>query len=432
MLRACFVSALMAGSLSAATTMPAPQSFRLPLAFEQNRGQAPPQVKWMGQGSSYRVLLGSDGATFLLPDRNNQRARAGWRPVPINRSFQTKYSVMRMRLAGERPWKNISGAEPTGGVSNYLSHVDLKSWISNVPQFQRVKVAGVYEGIDLIFYTNGVDLEYDFVVAPGADPKRIQLVFEGMSGMRVDSKSGDLTLAIAGGSELRQHKPRVYQQLGDKRVDLNGGYRLLSQGRAAFTLATYDRTRSLVIDPTVDFTTFYGGSSGDEPYAIAVDDDGNTYITGGTGSTNFPITNGSKFQDCQPFTPFPLGGFCSSPDTFVAKLDPTGKVVFASYGGVGWGNSIVVDSTSVYVTGENIPADGDNIIASDNDDGDTFVWRLEAKGGLQNYFKVFATEGTDFGSAIGLDSFHNVLVAGAVMPATAFWTHRRVTLTPSS
>ena len=118
MLRICFLPALMAGSfLSAATTTP--QSFQLPLAFEQNRGQAPPQVKWMGQGSSYRVLFDSDGATFLLPDRNDMRAMAGRRPVPVDRSFRMKYSVMRMKLAGSRPWKNISGVEPTGGVSNY-------------------------------------------------------------------------------------------------------------------------------------------------------------------------------------------------------------------------------------------------------------------------------------------------------------------------
>jgi len=164
MLRVGFLPVLLAGTLLSAAPTPTPQSFRLPLAFEQNRGQAPPKVKWMGQGSSYRVLFGSEGATFLFPDKNDVRTMAGRRPVPMDRSFRMKYSVMRMKLAGGRAWKNISGAEPTGGVSNYLSPTDLKSWIANVPQYQRVKMAGVYEGIDLVFYADGSDLEYDFVV----------------------------------------------------------------------------------------------------------------------------------------------------------------------------------------------------------------------------------------------------------------------------
>jgi hypothetical protein len=124
-----------------------------------------------------------------------------------------------------------------------------------------LKVAGVYDGVDLIFYENGGNLEYDFVVAPGVDPAQIQVVFEGMENMRVDDRSGDLVLTVAGGSELRQRRPKVYQQAENQHVEIGGGYRLLGQGRAAFTLAAYDRNRPLVIDPTVDFTTFFGGSS---------------------------------------------------------------------------------------------------------------------------------------------------------------------------
>jgi Beta-propeller repeat len=411
-LRLLWCSLSLSGSTLLAAAPAQPQTFHLPLTFEQNRGQAPKEVKWLGQGSSYRVLFDGDGATFLLPDKNNTRAMVGRRPVPVDRSFQMKYSVMRMKLAGGRPWKDISGVEPTGGVSNYQSPADLKSWISNVPQYRQVKVANVYEGIDLILYTHGNDLEYDFVVAPGADPKQVQVVFEGVKGMRVDDKSGDLVLTAPDGSELRQFRPKVYQQIAHKRVEVAGGYQLLGQGRAAFTLAAYDRRRALVIDPKVDFTTFYGGSSGDVPLAIAVDDDGNSYITGYTSSTNFPVTNTSTFQYCHSFD---FAGFCATgPNIFAAKLDPTGKVVFASYGGLGSGAAIALDSTGVYVTGEVFPPDGDNVIGySDNNNGDTLVWRMESQGGLQDYYQVLGGEGTDYGSAIGLDSMHNVWVAGA-------------------
>jgi hypothetical protein len=397
------------------------QKVSLPLTFEQNRGQAPNEVRWIGQGSSYRILLEGDGATFLLPDKNNMRTMAGRRPVPIDRSLQMKYSVIRMKLAGGRPWKSISGVEPTGGVSNYLSPTDGKNWISNVPQYQRVKVAGVYPGIDLVFYTNDHDLEYDFVVAPGADPNQVQVVFEGMKGMHVDDKSGDLLLTAPDGSELRQFRPKVYQQIANKRVEIAGGYRMLGQERAAFTLAAYDRTRALVIDPKVDFTTFYGGNSADVPLAIAVDDDGNSYITGFTSSRNFPVTNTSTWQNCHSFD---FAGFCATvANIFVAELDPTGKIVFASYGGVGGGNAIALDSTGVYVTGEVLPPDGDNVIGySDNNNGDTFVWRLQSKGGLQDYYQVLGGEGTDSGNAIGLDSMHNVWVAGVTYSGEDFST----------
>jgi hypothetical protein len=414
-LRILLASLTLSGTTLLAAAPAPPQTFHLPLTFEQNRGQAPNEVKWLGQSSSYRVLFDGDGATFLLPDKKDMRARAGRRPVPVDPSFRMKYSVMRMKLAGARPWKSISGLEPTGGVSNYLSPTDAKSWISNIPQYQRVKVAGVYQGIDLVFYTNGGNLEYDLVAAPGADLKQVQVVFEGMRGMRVDEKSGDLLLTAPDGSELRQLRPKVYQQIADKQVEIAGGYRVLGQGRAAFTVGAYDRSRAVVIDPTVDFTTFYGGNSSDEPFAVALDEDGNTYITGGTSSRNFPVTNGSTFQNCKVFD---FGGFCGTgPNIFVAKLDPTGKVVYASYGGVGSGLAIAADSTGVYVTGDTFPPDIDNIIGySDNNNGDFFVWRLDAKGDQQNYYQIFGTEGTDYGTAIGLDSFHNVWVSGVVYP----------------
>jgi Beta-propeller repeat len=405
-----FSITLIPANLLRAAALP-PQTYHLPLAFEQNRGQAPSAVKWLGQSSGYRLLFNDDGVTFLLPDKNDTRANAGRRPIPVDRSFQMKYNVMHMKLAGGRPWKNISGVEPTGGVSNYLSPADSKSWISNVPQYQRVKVSDVYQGIDLVFYTNGDNLEYDFVLAPGADPKQIQVAFEGMRGMRVDEKSGDLVLTAPDGSQLRQLRPNVYQQIADTRVEVPGSYRMLGQGRAAFTLAPYDRSRAVVIDPTVDFTTFYGGNSADEPYAIAVDNDGNSYITGGTWSRNFPVTNTSSFENCKVFD---FAGFCATgPNIFVAKLDPTGKVLYASYGGVGSGLAIALDSTGVYVTGITFPPDIDNIIGySDNNNGDYLVWRLESTGGLQDYFQIFGTEATDYGTAIGLDSMHNVWVAG--------------------
>jgi len=216
-----------------------PSQFRRPLVFEPNRGQAPAQVKWLARGPGYQLLLTTEGMTMVV----KESAAEG----------EPRYSTVRMKLEGGQPWDHVSGLELTGGVSNYLRSSDVKDSITGIPHYGRLTVGGVYEGVDLVFYSHDGAFEYDFVVKPGSDPKKIRLAFEGHQRMRVDSPSGDLVLTTAGGQELRQRRPNVYQQVGTKRVPVAGEYELLSRGRAAFALAAYDRRLPLVIDPTVTF-----------------------------------------------------------------------------------------------------------------------------------------------------------------------------------
>jgi Beta-propeller repeat len=324
-----------------------------------------------------------------------------------------RFSTMRMKLAGSRPWNDVSGLEPTGGVSNYIHRGEAKNTLANIPNYARLKAAGIYSGVDLVLYSNGGDLEFDFVVAPGADPMQIQLAYEGIRGIRVDDRVGNLILTTAGGSELKQARPRVYQQIENKRVEVATGYKLLPQGRVTFTLASYDRQRSLVIDPIVGFTQFVGGSDDDEASATAVDSDRNTYITGATHSADFPLLNAmdSSYQECDPDpeNPFPLpgGGFCTAGDGFVTKLSPDGTILFSTYFGTGGGNGIAVDSTGVVVSGRIFP--GSHTFTFGLDDG--YVLKLSLTG-EEIFTTGYGGEDTDVVTSVAIDSQHAAWVSG--------------------
>jgi Beta-propeller repeat len=256
--------------LSAAPTR---QPFRQPLVFEQNHGQAPLQASWAAHGAGYQLQLTSDAVVMVFRDCESGARR-----------------TLQMRLTGSRPWSHVAGLDPTGGVSNYLNRPNGAHSLSSIPHYGRVRVSDVYQGIDLVLYSNGSNLEYDFLLQPGADPKQIQVAFEGQNDLRLDRESGDLVLTMPAGTELRQTRPKAYQQVGDRRVEVAGGYQLLNGGRVAFTLAAYDPRRPLVIDPTIQLSQFLGNLS--QARAIAQDGDGNSYVTGSAG-VDFPVSNGS-------------------------------------------------------------------------------------------------------------------------------------------
>jgi Beta-propeller repeat len=397
--RILLVSLILSATFPAAANQPQP--FRRPLVFEPNRGQAAPQVKWITRGPGYQLFFTGDGVTMMVQESAAGAPKSDRLsgPIPAQQSrpetSKQKYSTVRMKLDGSRPWNNVTGLEPTGGVSNYLSGKDRTAWRTDIPHYAKISAAGVYDGIDLVFYTNGADLEYDFVVRPGADPNQIRFAFEGTERMRVDDKTGDLVLTTAGGSELRQVRPKVYQQVGDRRIEAAGGYELLDRGRAAFTLAAYDQRRPLVIDPTVSFTKFLAGNSSDDAFAIAVDSDGNSYVTGSTKSTNFPISNDSSYQECS----HDLFGFCTAGDGFVTKLDPNGGILFSTYFGAGVGAGIAVDSTGVVVAGNVVPTD--NVVGLAGR-ADAYVIKLSLTGSFL-FARHYGGENDDTATAVALD-----------------------------
>src|SRR5207249_1605201 len=244
-------------------------------------------------------------------------------------------SVVRMRLSKANENPAVTGTDPLPGKSNYLIGNDSAKWHRDVPQFARVRYQGVYPGVDLVYYGKQGELEYDFELAPGADPNKVVLKFSGMHRLSID-KTGDLLLTTDG-SELRLKAPRVYQRFGEAERTIAGRFVQHGRDQVGFQLGGYDRNRRLVIDPTLSYSTYLGGS-GDEACAarisvasipsppagcpaIAVDSAFNIYVAGSTTSSDFPPA-GPPFQAARS-TP---------PDVFVAKLNAQGSALaFSTY-----------------------------------------------------------------------------------------------------
>jgi uncharacterized protein (TIGR03437 family) len=360
----------------------------LPLAFEPNVGQTDSRVRFLARGPGMTTFF-TDAETVMVLNRNREQA------------------VVRMKLAGASQPRRVIGLEKLPGISNYFLGNDPAKWRTDVPHYARVQYDGVYPGIDLVWYGNQRRLEYDFVVAPGADPNRIQVAYEGAESLRVET-GGDLVLRTALG-EVRQQKPRVYQEIGGKRLEVKARYTMVARNRVSFELAHYDRTRELRIDPLVlVYSTYLGGSGGDGGAGIAVDATGSAYITGWTTSTNFPTQ--SPYQ----------AAFQGSTDAFVTKLSPAGNaLVYSTYlGGNGndWVNGIAVDGMgSAYVTGytnsTNFPTQSP-YQATFQGTQDAFVTKLAPAGNALAYSTYLGGSGEDHAYAIAVDASGSAYVTG--------------------
>ena len=306
---------------------------KLPLSFEENRGQADRRVKFLSRGPNYALLLTPAEAVLSLQsekphDANSEDAKT--------RKPETQSAVLRMKLVGANQSPEISGHDQLNGKSNYLIG-DQTKWHTDIPNYAKVQYDEVYPGIDLVYYGNQRRLEYDFIVAPGVDADAIRLNFDGADEMRLEA-DGSLRLKLKGG-EVTQPAPVIYQKTENGgRQQVAGHYLLAGDHEVVFELAEYDRTRELVIDPQLLYATFYGGSSGEFGNDIAVDGSGNAYITGTTSSTDLFPRN--AFQGSSP------GG---GSDAFVVKLNPSGSDIFyATYLGstnhIDRGNAIAVTS----------------------------------------------------------------------------------------
>ncbi len=331
---------------SAATRERFLKSFtHLPLIFERNQGQSDPRVKFLARGTRYALFLTADAAVLALQD-----------PADRSRHSAEPAAVVSMELVNANRHAEIQGNAKLPGKSNYFIGNDPAGWHRNIPQFARVRYAGVYPGIDLIYYGNQGRLEYDFELAPGSDPALVKLRFHAPVPLAI-AANGDLEIKLAGG-EVRLEAPRVYQKVGDHERPVQGRFELRGRHEVGIRLGSYDRSQALIIDPVLTYSTYLGGNANEGcsvilgtgvPVsgcpAVAVDFATNAYIAGSTTSTDFPLSS-SPFQS----------GLRGTANIFVTKFNSLANTLeFSTYlggNGTDYTGGVGVDSaTDVLVAG---------------------------------------------------------------------------------
>jgi len=373
----------------------------LPLAFEENRGQSDGPAAFLARGDGYTVFVAPNEAVLRLKSRRRKAGSSPFtRPGAPDANLTETVSVLRMGLVEARADAKVTGGEALPGRAHYFQGAEQTS----VSTYRQARVAGVYPGVDMVYYGNGRQLEYDFVVAPGADPEQIRFRLDGASNVALNAEGGLDVALEAGDVELR--KPEVYQEVAGERRLVASNYRLTGD-ELGFELGAYDPSQPLIIDPVIIYSTLLGGAGFDAGSSVAMGADGSVYVTGTTDSADFPRSAGAA-------------GAAGSDDAFVTRLSPDGSsVVFSVYlGGSGAdsGRGIAVDAAGrAIVTGStdsaNFPVPG-GFQTQPGGGMDAFVVRISSNGSTLEYGTFLGGSGGDGASRVTLDPDGNVYLTG--------------------
>lgn len=381
----------------------------LPMTFERNAGQTDSDVRFLARGAGYSLFLTPTEAVLSLHATTVASPSRGQAASEQATSEQTRTAVVRMSLQGAAQAPVLRGEELRAGRSHYFNGAEEREWKRDVEHFGKVRYSGVYPGIDLVYYGNQQQLEYDFIVAPGHDPDQIAMDFDGVDSLSLDA-GGNLVLRTTGGV-ITQNKPVVYQDIAGARLPVEGRYQLLAGNRVGFALGRYDAGHPLIIDPILGYSTFLGGGGNDNVSALALDAAGNLYVAGTTASINFPQRGAVQASNA------------GVSDAFVSKFNPDGTgLVYSTYlggGGDDFGIGLDVDAggnavVMGHTTSTNFPVKA-AIQATHAADGglqDAYVAKLNAAGNGLVYSTYLGGNAADYGLAMDLDSQGNVYVAG--------------------
>jgi hypothetical protein len=404
---------------------------KLPLSFEANQGQADARVKFVSRTPAYSLFLTGDEAVMALhgakgvveprPAASPAASTSGAVPTSQPTSGRATESILRMKLRNANTASNITGVDELPGTSNYFIGNDQGKWHTSIPTYAKVKYEGIYSGIDLVYYGNQHQLEYDFIVAPGADPRRIGFDVTGAKSIRRNAQ-GELVFQMKSGSnnsndEIRWHKPLVYQEKEGARQLIAASYSISAANGVGFDVGRYDASRPLYIDPLI-YSSYLGGSGFDWGAGIAVDSAGNAYVTGWTSSIDFPTKN-----PLQPSN----GGGANGYDAFVSKINAAGsELIYSTYLGGNEddeGQGIAVDSAgNAYVTGTTssanfpITAGAFQTVCNGGSNcypfGDGFVAKLDPSGSSLVYSTYLGGSFEDFCTGIAVDTSGNAYIIG--------------------
>ncbi|HSE32109.1 MAG TPA: SBBP repeat-containing protein [Pyrinomonadaceae bacterium] len=393
----------------------------LPLSFEPNKGQTAEEVKFLARSSGYTLFLTGNEAVLRFQNQHKSN----------------EASTLRLSLKNANPKPQVAGLSELPGKTNYFIGNDPTNWRTDIPTYAKVKYESIYPGVDLVYYsTQGRQLEYDFVVGAGTDPRQIKLSFEGAD--EVQLADGDIVMKTRG-REIRMHKPVVYQEKNGTRELIPGQYTLSDERELAFDIGAYDKARELVIDPVLAYSTFLGGTGEDTGIEIAVNAHGNAFVTGLTTSLDFPTKpDGARF------------GIQGGSDVFITKFNAAGnQLIYSTYlggsnnenfydvlevPGVTYGGIALDSQGSAYVTGSTRSADfphtGGAYQQTLKGLSDTFVTKLNPLGNSLLYSTFLGQNGVnaaDGGQGIAVDFIGQAYVTGfdysGGLPVNGFANH---------
>jgi hypothetical protein len=393
------------GEVNPATRASVEESYgKLPLSFEVNNGQVNDAVKFLSRGNGYNLFLTSTDAVLTLtrPSSKKEQQTASRSPK-VEKAVSS--DVIRLKAIGASPDSKATGFDKLPGKSNYLIGKDPSRWQKGVSNYAKVRIENVYPGIDLVYYGNQRQLEYDWIVNPGAHPGTIRFEVEGKADPKIGPR-GELILDDRG--EISLNKPFVYQQRAGNRAEIAGNYVLLGKREVGFHLGSYDASLPLVIDPVLSYSTYLGGSDESYGVGITVDSSGNAYVTGSTYAYDFPTVD--PYQD----------GNYGYKDVFVTKLNSSGNaLLYSTYLGGSDDEdvfSIAVDSSGdAYITGYTYSSDFPTQSAlqeSNNGYTDAFVAKLNASGNGLVYSTYLGGTDYDYAYSVALHSSGSANIAG--------------------
>jgi hypothetical protein len=377
----------------------------MPLLFVENQGQLDASVRYYVQAAGQAVYLTDDGIVFDLVRYQDEVAA----DMSDLADRQAESLVFSLDFVGANESPVIQGVAQSKAAVNYFIGNDPEKWYTDIPCYQEVLYENVYPGIDLRLYGNAGLLQYDFIVGPDADVSDISLSYSGIDNLNIE---GSQLVAGTPLGDIKQSQPYIYQQIGERKVSVDGTFTLAGNNTYGFEVANYDTNYPLIIDPSLLYSTYLSGGYNDFGLAVAADSSGCAYVVGSTYSTDFPVSNA-----------YQTTGGGTKLDVFVAKIDTTksgdDSLIYSTYlGGSdddGSGRIVIDSSGCAYISGGTLSTDFPMVNAyqaAKAGESDVFITKLSASGDVLLYSTYLGGSAREVRGGLAIDSCGCAYIAG--------------------